>query len=48
MITHHIAVVVPQKYGIAVEQSSMARSSTLTLRITKVISKLRSIHISDT
>lgn len=34
-ITHHIAVVMPQQYGIAIEQGSMAGSSTFTLKILK-------------
>lgn len=30
--THHIAVVMPEKYGIAIQQGSMAGSSTFTLK----------------
>lgn len=30
--TYHIAVVMPQKYGIAIQQGSMPGSSTFTLK----------------
>lgn len=33
--THHIAVVMPQKYGIAIQQGSMPGSSTFTLNNSK-------------